>query len=75
MTPEEIEDLHLRIKDMRLHGMLHMTGVYVKTSDDEESGNRSEKLEGSVKRLGHHVHNGIKWVEQQGKGQTLVENL
>ena len=74
---------------MRLHGILHMTGVYEKTanevsvikdgnertSDGKESGNHCEKLEGLVRRLGHHVHNGTKWVEQQEKGQLLVENL
>ena len=60
---------------MRLHGTLHMTGVYEKTLGSKESGNHREKLEGSVRRLRHHVHDGTKWVEQQGKGQPLVENL
>ena len=89
VTPEEIEDLHLRIQDMRLHGTLHMTGVYEKTvneasvnkygneetSGGKESGNHCERLEGSVRRLGHHVHDSTKWVELQGKGQPIVESL
>ena len=104
VTPEEMEDQHLRIKDMRLHTMLHMAGVYMKTrneakvyKDDEErtlqtcfktekDGNTKtsdgkeledhhDKLKGSAQKVGHYVHNGNKWIRQQGETQPMIENL
>ena len=78
MLPEEIKDQHLRIEDMRLHSILHMSRIYEKTrnvnkDDNIRSCHKNSKY--SVRKVGHYVHNGKEWIKQQGESQPLVENL